>query len=85
MGRNNEDFAKGLFHGTEADLNPGDLVEPRTDNIAWASTNRDVASSYGSKVYEVEPSEDIQRHRGAAKEFGIYHSNIGYRVKGKVE
>lgn len=82
MGRNNNDFAKGLFHGTDADLNPGDTVEPRTDGLAWASTNREVAASYGSKVYHVEPSEDIKRQPGAAKEFGIHNSRIGFKVKG---
>lgn len=78
MGRNAKDF----YHGTEADFNPGDLVEPRTDGVAWASTNREVAASYGSKVYHVEPAEDTTRHSGAAKEFGIHHSRIGFRVKG---
>jgi hypothetical protein len=86
MGRSNNEFAKGLFHGSEHDFQPGDMVEPRSDwGTAWASTNKDVAKGYGSKVYEVEPAEDIQRHRGAAKEFGIYHSKIGYRVKGLAE
>ena len=82
MGRNNNDFAKGLFHGSEHDFQPGDLVEPRTDGIAWASTNREVAGSYGSKVYRVEPSEDIKRQPGAAKEFGIHNSRTGFRVTG---
>lgn len=82
MGRNNNDFSKGLFHGTNADLNPGDLVEPRTDGVAWASTNREVAAGYGSKLYHVEPAEDTTRHPGAAKEFGIHHSRIGFKVKG---
>jgi hypothetical protein len=81
MGRNNADF----YHGTEADLNPGDLVEPRTEGIAWASTNRDVAASYGSKVYHVEPAEDTKRQPGAAKEFGIHNSRIGFKVKGLAE
>lgn len=82
MGRNNNDFSKGLFHGTDADLNPGDLVEPRHDGLAWASTNREVAAGYGSKVYSVEPAEDIHRHPGAMKKYGIHHSRIGFKVKG---
>ena len=81
MGRNNKDF----YHGTEANFNPGDLVEPRTDGIAWASTNREVAASYGSKVYHVEPAEDTKRQPGAAKEFGIHNSRIGFKVKGLSE
>ena len=84
MGRNNNDFAKGLFHGSSHEFSEGDLVEPRTDGLAWASTNREVAQSYGEHLYEVEPSEDIKRQPGAAKEFGIHNSRIGYRVKGKV-
>jgi hypothetical protein len=85
MGRNNNDFSKGLFHGTDADLNPGDLVEPRTDDLTWASTNREVAATYGSKIYSVEPAEDTHRHPGALKKYGIYHSRIGFKVKGLAE
>lgn len=85
MGRNKNDFSRGLFHGTDYPFLPGEHVNPGKDGIAWASTNREVAQSYGRHLFEVEPAADIQRHPGAAKEFGIHHSNIGYKVIRQVE
>lgn len=89
MTRNKLDFSKGLFHGSDHEFNPGDVIEPRdmmTPNygIAWASTNKDVASGYGKHLYQVEPSEDIKRQAGTGKEFGIYNSETGFKVIGKV-
>ena len=82
MGRNNKDF----YHGSNHDFKPGELVEPRSyANVAYASTNREVASGYGSKLYKVEPIGEVKRQAGAAKEFGIYHSTEGFRVIGKAE
>lgn len=82
MGRNNADF----YHGSNHDFQPGDHVEPRSyADVAYASTNRDVAAGYGSKVYKVEPIGEVKRQAGAAKEFGIYHSREGFRVLGKAE
>lgn len=84
MGRNNADFAQGLFHGSSHEFNEGDTVLPGKDGFAWASTNREVAQGYGEHLYEVEPSEDIQRVKAAAREFGIHASQTGYRIKRKV-
>lgn len=80
MGRNNNDFSKGLFHGSSHAFEPKDIVNPGKDGVAWASTNPDVAQEYGEHLHEVEPLDDITRHSGAAKEFGIYYSKAGYRV-----
>lgn len=82
MGRSNKEF----FHGTNHEFNVGDVVEPRSyAGVAYASTNRDVAASYGSNVYRVEPIEDVQRHSGAAKEFGIHYAKKGFRVLGHAD
>jgi hypothetical protein len=37
MARNNADFAAGLFHGTTAAFNPGDIIAPRASTGASAS------------------------------------------------
>jgi hypothetical protein len=80
MGRNLGDF----YHGSAHHFKPGDMVEPRSyPGIAWASTNRDVAASYGPRVYKVEPPEDVKRQPGAGKEFGIYNSRTGFKVIGE--
>jgi hypothetical protein len=78
-----------MFHGSNHEFNPGDTVEPRdmmtpTAGIAWASTNKDVASSYGKHLYEVEPADDVKRQAGTGKEFGIYNSSKGFKVIRKV-
>jgi hypothetical protein len=82
MGRNNSDF----YHGTDHVFYPGEHVEPRSyADVAYASTNREVASGYGANLYKVEPIGEVKRQAGAAKEFGIYHSKEGFRVIGKAE
>lgn len=82
MGRNNLEF----YHGSDHVFYPGQQVEPRSyANVAYASTNRDVAAGYGKHVYKVEPIGEVNKQAGAAKEFGIYHSKEGFRVIGKDE
>lgn len=73
---------KVFYHGSDYDFFIGDTVKPGKDGAAWASTNKDVAASYGSRVYKVEPIDDVTRHPGAAKEFGIHYSRTGYQVTG---
>ena len=75
-----------MFHGSDHAFNVGDIVEPRSyAGVAYASTNREVASSYGANLYTVEPIGEVSRQAGAAKEFGIYHSREGFRVTGKAD
>lgn len=78
MGRNSE-----FFHGTSHNFNIGDTVEPRSyADVAYASTKREVAASYGPNIYRVAPIDDVTPQAGAAKEFGIYHSKAGFKVIG---
>lgn len=56
-----------LYHGSSAELAPGDMVEPghpanlgagrpdRSDHV-YAATTADIASAYGRHTYEVEPT-----------------------------
>ena len=53
-----------FFHGTGAELNPGDVIEPRHqedrgESVAFAATHPDLAASYGrgGHLYEVEPMD----------------------------
>lgn len=72
-----------LLHGSDHMFKEGDTVMPGKDNLAWASTNKEVAQSYGKNLYRVTPIDDATRHPGAAAEFGIFHSDKGYKVLGK--
>lgn len=49
---------KHLFHGTDADLQPGDVVTPRSKKVAHATPHVYTARSFGSSVYEVAPVHD---------------------------
>lgn len=73
---------KILFHGSDHPFEVGDTVRPGKDNLAWASTNPDVAEEYGSTVYRVSPIDDLTKHPGASKESGIHYSKSGYKVLG---
>jgi hypothetical protein len=43
-----DNLSQQLFHGTSAELKPGDIVAPRHGEAhAWATTRHDVAESYG--------------------------------------
>lgn len=85
MANRNKHFRESvLYHGSDYMFKPGETVLPGKDGVAWASTNRSVAAGYGANVYRVQPNaDDVVRHPGAAKEFGIYYSKTGYNVQGR--
>ena len=78
-----------LFHGSDHDFSPGDIVEPRTEEHAYATTGLHTARAFGGKVYEVEPVDpnsvwDRQmRHAGGETHYERLSAS-GYRVKGVV-
>lgn len=44
-----------LYHASEHDFSPGDVVMPRGWGAAFATSDHTSAANFGSKVYEVEP------------------------------
>lgn len=63
MTRNNEDFQRGLFHGTLAEITSG-VVEPRIRGLAFATPQLNAAAAYAKpsktstgigRVYQVTP------------------------------
>lgn len=66
---NPEQFDGILYHGTNARLNAGDIIEPRSYNnilrapAAWASTNPDAARYYGYEKMAInkQPTGAIYR------------------------
>lgn len=89
------------FHGSDAELNEGDLVEPRVTErtrmlgdvdqtaLAHVVSHPLVASTYGRHVYEVVPTGIEKEHGSHTGPMGeaIRHwsSTSGYRVVKKVE
>jgi hypothetical protein len=51
-----------MFHGTDADLKPGDRLEPRTRDVAYATPHHHTAKGFakarGGRIYEVKPVAD---------------------------
>ena len=67
VSRSEEFHGARLFHGTDAELNPGDIVEPRANyrtlREAYATDNIRNARYFGEHVYEVAPV-DPSEHLG---------------------
>ena len=66
-GKTPEDWGGTLYHGTAADLQPGDQINTNY-GYAHATTNQFVAASYGrlragnkGHVYEVEPTGAVEQ------------------------
>ena len=84
-----------LYHGTDADLSPGDIVLPgdvvnaeyggTPMDEAWATENLDDARGYGKNVYHVEhiepPTLDVPKEFiEMNKGNNVYSSKKGFRV-----
>lgn len=85
-----------LFHGTRAELEPGDVITPRTKKVAHASPHAATARVFagGTKavrageghVYEVEPLDQEQtwsqqmKYTGRETHYETV-STAGFRVK----
>jgi hypothetical protein len=89
-------FPDELFHGTNAQLSEGDLVEPRggaawaTDDPVWAGVfsreaimlNPDAGET--ASVYRVTPEDasDVKKHNYGPKR-SAYSSGKGFRIVGR--
>jgi hypothetical protein len=79
-----------FFHGSGAELNPGDVIEPRHqedrgESVAFAATHPDLAASYGREghLYKVEPvdPDEVQVYKSSHQAL----SRKGFRVMSRVE
>lgn len=89
----NQNLSHVLFHGTTADLKPGDIVKPKNTgrrSVAYATSNMDYAINHAQdrvtsegahhgNVYELEPNPAA----GEAS-YSRYYSEKGFVVKSKV-
>ena len=52
-----EHLGPQFFHGSPADLEPGQMLTPRTGHVYFAGNKQEPASgNYGGNVYQVEPT-----------------------------
>lgn len=98
MAGRNEEFETGrLFHGSDADLKPGDIVEARGSyidgnystapehRIAFASTNHNEAGDYGKHLYEVKYHEDEEPEAVPGMGRSRFVSRKGFKVVKKIK
>jgi hypothetical protein len=81
-----------LFHGSSAELNPGDVIEPRHHEHAYAFGSAQPASEFGS-VYQVTPVDPVEKRQETVKwrksnkmhmsQDNIHVSRKGFKVVGK--
>jgi len=62
MGRNNNDFAKGLFHGTNHPFEIGDIILPTSSDAAYATHNEEYAQQVAEEKAEQRRYENPELH-----------------------
>ena len=94
MGRNNADFQAGLYHGSRAQIAPGDIIRPAerhpdqpedVPSYAHASTSDAIAYGYGDKIYKVEPLENDDTLENGVLGEHHYISKKGFKVIKQVQ
>lgn len=78
-----------LFHGTDVELNEGDVIEPRTRNVAYSTPHLRTARRFGGSVYEVEPVNPEDTYTKEMKYMGkeLHYETVspsGFKVGKKV-
>ena len=91
---NDQQFTKKLYHGTPAELAPGDVVEPREQRYslgkgptAFASDHHALAQSYAQNIRPQEGQQSMFGHVYEVERMGETHdfsnmslSKDGFRV-----
>ena len=85
-------LSQQLFHGTHAELNPGDVIEPQEHEHAYAFGSSRPASEFGS-VYQVSPVDPVEKRQETVKwrknnpmhmsQNNVHVSRKGFKVVGK--
>ena len=85
-------LSQALFHGSHAELSPGDVIEPRDHEHAYAFGSARPASEFGS-VYQVAPIDPVEKRQETVKwrknnpmhmsQENIHVSRKGFKVVGK--
>jgi hypothetical protein len=89
-------LSQKLFHGTHAELHPGEVIEPRDHEHAYAAGNYSTADNFGSfnRVYKVAPVDPVEKRTETvnwrknnpyhASQKDIHVSKKGFKVVGEV-
>jgi len=84
-----------LYHASDTDFKPGDVIKPVNYNHAFATKDMSLAKEYGKNVYKVEPVDqeeaDSVTSEEAAKWVGdmpedsksVVNSKKGFKVVSK--
>ena len=85
-------LSQALFHGTFAELKPGDVVEPREHDHAYTFGHARPASEFGN-VYKVKPVDPVEKRTETMQwrknnplhtlQNDVHVSKQGFRVVGK--
>ena len=66
-----------LFHGTNAELSPGEIVKPGRDFAhAYATSDESLAREYGNIVYEVHPVDEKEAREYTQQELSQWVGEI---------
>jgi len=81
----NKDQFGPLFHGSDHEFAPGDVIEPKTKSYAHATPDLRTARVFGEHVYEVEPINTDETWTRTMKYMkrGVHFETLGpgFRVK----
>jgi hypothetical protein len=58
----NKILSQQLFHASDTEFNPGDVITPRNHNHAYASIDPNHAGQWGKNIYKVEPVNPQEMH-----------------------
>ena len=84
--------AQFLYHASDTEFNPGDIIEPRNYRHAYASSDKSYAEVYGRHLYKVQPVDAEEAKNATAEEAtkwggpmpegakSVVYSEKGYRV-----
>jgi hypothetical protein len=81
-----DNLSQTLFHGTAAQLKPGDTVRPGRDfSHAFATTDATLAKEYGSNVYKVSPVDNKEASEYTKAELAKWQSEPSADAKSVVK
>ena len=81
-----DNLSQALFHGTAAQLKPGDTVRPGRDfSHAFATTDATLAKEYGSNVYKVSPVDSKEASEYTKAELAKWQSEPSADTKSVVK
>jgi hypothetical protein len=57
-----DNLSQQMFHASDTEFNPGDVITPRNHSHAYASIDPNHAGQWGKNIYKVEPVNPQEMH-----------------------